>query len=164
MLGAESIVRAMQEEGKRYNAEGVIIGEMTDYNTCMIGEEIELSEEQLYFFERDTMRMCRTPKIDIPATMELIDPTEEDPDPRHHDHKKEVEENDLSVYVRPYKRGDLVALVKINERKNTEKQNQLGSRYLVLGRIIPGEDVTELVEQVEEDWEYESLTYIPDEI
>lgn len=105
------------------------LGVMTDFNACMLGEELELAPAQLYFFERDTMRQCRTAKVDVPGTME------------GDGHKPEEEEQDLSVYIEPYQEGDIVALMPMND-----------GRYLVLGRLINGEEVEEPELQIEEDW------------
>lgn len=137
MLGASDLLRVMQTQGSIDNPPGIQLGTMTGYNTCMLGDELQLTEEQLYFFRRDTQRLARTVRPNSEIRMEseigenlIIYP------------KLEEDEVDRVVYTRPYKEGDTVALIQISD-----------GRYLVLGRVIPGEKVKEVDEQTRIDWE-----------
>lgn len=148
MYGTADLLRVMQSQGAVNNPPTIQLATMTAYNTLMLGDELELSFEQLYFLERDTFRQCRThrpPKKivlsepivvggETPTTIEELNLKSD----------SEVKGNDNSVYVKPYVEGDTVAVI------------QIGSgQYLVLGKIITGEEVKELTERVDMDWELE---------
>ncbi|MBQ9613103.1 MAG: DUF2577 family protein [Lachnospiraceae bacterium] len=130
MLGAETLYRIMQQAGASQTPEGIQLGTMTSYNECMLGDEIQLKAFQLYFFEPSTMRYARTSKVQVRGIYE-----------EWIEHEKEVLDDDLSVYMEPLKEGDIVALIKVPD-----------GRYLVLGKVISGEDVIPLEEQIAEDW------------
>ncbi|MDY6340723.1 MAG: hypothetical protein SPL54_00455 [Lachnospiraceae bacterium] len=109
---------------------------MTSYNSVMMGDEIELSSEQLYFFDSDTHRRARTAKL--PKTIRLSAGIVEG--------DKAIKvvqsaDDDESIYEKPYQEGDLVALISMPD-----------GRYLVLGKIVQGESITSLDEQTEKDW------------
>lgn len=130
MLGASDLYRVMQQAGASQMPDGIQIGTMTAHNECMLGDEIQLKPFQLYFFETSVMRYPRTVKIQVVGySGETIA------------HKPEEQDNDLSVYMEPLKEGDLVALAPMPD-----------GRYLVLGKIISGEEVLSLEEQIAEDW------------
>lgn len=136
------MLRIMQQQGQLNNPPTVQLGTMTSYNTCMIGEELELTKEQLYFFERDTLRMQRTHRP--PKKIKFKEPIAAGAEEVELVSDSTVKEYDNSVYVKPYEEGDTVALI------------CLGSgQYLVLGKIITGEKVKELEERVDKDWELE---------
>lgn len=130
MLGAEEIIRMMQEQGAANNPPSVQIGTMTSYNTCMIGKELKLAKDDLYFSEELTMRYARTAKVQVYGI----------PD-EFVEHEKEKIENDLSIYINPLKKGDIVALIRVSD-----------GRYLVFAKVIKGESVIKLEDQIEEDW------------
>lgn len=130
MLGAQDLYRLMQQAGKSQIPAGIQLGTMTSYNECMLGDEIQLKSFQLYFFENSTMRYARTSKVQVRGIYE-----------EWIEHEPEVIEDDLSVYMEPLKKGDIVALMPVPD-----------GRYLVLGKVISGEDVKTLDEQIEEDW------------
>lgn len=148
MFGAADLLSIMQTEGAAQNPPTIQLAVMTSHNTLMIGEDLELSEEQTYYFERDTFRMQRThrppkkvlldPPISIGATeavtiseVTLVSDSS-------------VKEYDNSVYVKPYQEGDTVAVICIGS-----------GQYLVLGKVITGAEVKELDEMVDHDWELE---------
>ena len=130
MLGAQDLYRIMQKAGASQMPEGVLLGTMTSHNECMLGDEIQLKPFQLYFFENSTMRYARTSKVQVIGI-----------DENFIEHEPETQEEDLSVYMEPLKEGDLVALVRVPD-----------GRYLVLGKVISGEEVITLEEQIAEDW------------
>lgn len=137
MLGPADLLRVMQKQGAVDNPPGIQMGTITSYNTCMLGDELQLEPGQLYFFERDTQRMARTVRpasewtLEEPISegMEVLKP------------KKEKKDSDRVVYSRPYKEGDTVALIEMPD-----------GRYLVLGKVVSGEKVKKLDEQVNKDW------------
>lgn len=141
MLGASDMLRLMQEQGAIDNPPTIQLGTMTGYNSCMLGDELMLKPSQLYFFRRDTQRLARTvrPNLEIRMECEISEDLIIYP-------KKEEKKVDRVVYTRPYKKGDLVALQKLPD-----------GRYLVLGRLIAGEDVKEEKEQTKIDWEAEDF-------
>lgn len=130
MLGAADLLRQMQRAGASQIPEGIQFGVMTSHKTCRIGDEIELKAQQLYFFETSTMRYARTSKVQVWGKEgEFVE------------HEKEKYQDDLSIYMAPLAKDDIVALIQMPDQK-----------YLVLGKIIKGEDVISLEEQIEEDW------------
>lgn len=137
MLGAQDLIRIMQERGSDRNPEPMKLGTMTAYNECMLGDELKLSAEQLYFFERDTLRQART--VRPPDQYDLEEEIHEGA--TSISPSKTKKEYDRVVYTRPYEKGDIVAL-----------QRMPDGRYLVLGRVIPGEKVTKVREQTDKDW------------
>lgn len=149
MYGAADLISIMQTEGAANNPDTIQLATMTGPKSLMIGDDLDLSEEQLYFFERDTFRMARThrppkklildPPIvvsggETPTTIEEIGLKSD----------SEVKDNDNSVYVKPYQAGDLVAVICISD-----------GQYLVLGKVIPATEVVELDEKVDSDWSLE---------
>lgn len=130
MLGAQDLYRLMQQAGASQIPAGIQLGTMTSYNECMLGDEIKLKAHQLYFFENDTMRYARTSKVQVRGIYEqwVL-------------HEKEEIEDDRSIYMDPLQEGDTVALIQVPDGK-----------YLVLGKVISGEDVIPLEEQIERDW------------
>lgn len=155
MYGAADLLRVMQTQGAVNNPPTIQMGTMTAYNTLMLGDELELSMEQLYFFERDTYRVQRThrpPKklvLDPPITVGGLESTTISEIGLVSD--ASVKSNDNSVYVKPYEEGDIVAVISLGT-----------GQYLVLGKIVPGEEVLTLEEKIEQDWalegNYESAT------
>jgi hypothetical protein len=142
MLTAADMLRVMQSQGAINNPPMIQTGTMTAYNSCMLGDELELAPEQLYFFRRDTLRQART--IKPPSKIMLssgiaVGQTEltvvSDASVKDHDH---------TLYTKPLKEGDIVALIEVQD-----------GRYLVLGRVLPGEEVIEEAEQTEADWSAE---------
>lgn len=130
MLGASDLYRVMQEAGASQIPAGLQLGVMTSHNECMIGEEMQLKAFQLYFFETSVMRYARTAKVQVVGIEnEFVR------------HEEEEEGDDRSIYMEPLKEGDVVALMPVPD-----------GRYLVLGKVISGEEVLTLEEQIEEDW------------
>ena len=129
MLGAADLYRVMQQAGASQVPQGIQLGTMTAHNECMIGDEIQLKPFQLYFFENSVMRYARTAKVQVRGI-----------DNEFVQHETEEESDDLSVYMEPLKEGDIIALMPVPD-----------GRYLVLGKVISGEDVLTLEEQIEED-------------
>lgn len=146
MYGAADLLSIMQTEGSAKNPPTIQLATMTSCNTIMIGDDLALTEEQVYFFERDTYRQCRTHRP--PKKIVLSEPIEvgEGTVLTEFDLKSdsEVKENDHSVYVKPYQEGDVVAVICIGS-----------GQYLVLGKVITGAEVKELEERVDLDWELE---------
>lgn len=141
MLGGSDFLRVIQEQGAINNPPSMQLGTMTSYNTCMLGDELELQAEQLYFFDRDTKRQART--VRPPEQWDLEEPIAEGmlsikP-------KTEKKEYDRVVYSKPYQEGDTVALIEMPD-----------GRYLVMGKITAGEKVKELDEQINMDWAEEN--------
>jgi len=130
MLGASDLLRIMQQAGASQIPEGIQLGTMTSHNECMLGDEIQLKAFQLYFFETSVMRYARTAKVQVIGIGEEFI-----------EHEEERQEDDRSVYMEPLKEGDIVALAPMPD-----------GRYLVLGKIISGEEVITLEEQIAEDW------------
>lgn len=136
MYTAADMLRVMQRQGAVNNPPSITMGTMTSYNSVMMGDEIELSSEQLYFFDSDTHRRARTAKL--PKTIRLSAGIVEG--------DKAIKvvqsaDDDESIYEKPYQEGDLVALISMPD-----------GRYLVLGKIVQGESITSLDEQTEKDW------------
>lgn len=130
MLGAADLYRVMQRAGASQVPQGIQLGTMTAHNECMIGDEIELKPHQLYFFENSVMRYARTAKVQVRGI-----------EGSYVAHEEEIESDDKSVYMEPLQEGDIVALLQVPD-----------GRYLVLGKVISGEEVLTLDEQIEEDW------------
>jgi len=130
MLGAADLLREMQKAGASQIPEGIQFGTMIKHNACRLGDEIVLKPQQLYFFETSVMRYARTAKVQVWGK-----------DGDTIEHEKEKIEDDRSIYMEPLKKGDVVALMKMPDQK-----------YLVLGKIIKGEKVITLEDQIEEDW------------
>ena len=130
MLGASDLLRVMQRAGASQVPDGIQLGTMTSHNECMLGDEIQLKSFQLYFFETSVMRYARTAKVQVIGIGEEFV-----------EHEEERQEDDRSVYMEPLKAGDIVALIQVPD-----------GRYLVLGKIISGEEVITLEEQIAEDW------------
>lgn len=145
MYGAADLLGIMQQQGATNNPPTIQLATMTGHNTIMIGDDLELTEEQVYFMERDTFRMQRTHrppkkvKLDPPlvvggeeaVTIEEVSLVSDET----------VKEFDHSVYVKPYQEGDMVAVICISQ-----------GQYLVLGKVITGAEVKELEERVDADW------------
>lgn len=130
MLGADEIIRMMQQQGAANNPPSVQIGTMTSYNSCMIGKELKLAKDDLYFSEELTMRYARTAKVQVYGKPDdLVE------------HEKEKYEDDRSIYIDPLKKGDVVALIRVSD-----------GRYLIFAKVIKGEKVMSLDKQIEEDW------------
>lgn len=146
MYGAADLLSIMQSEGSANNPPTIQLATMTSHNTLMIGDDLELTMEQLYFFERDTFRMQRTHRP--PKKVKFEEPIEVHEGMTIEEvslvSDETVKEHDNSVYVKPYQEGDVVAVICISS-----------GQYLVMGKIITGEEVKELEERVDLDWELE---------
>lgn len=142
MLGGSDLLRVMQEQGAMNNPPSMQLGTMTSYNTCMLGDELELQAEQLYFFDRDIRRQART--VRPPEQWDLEEPITEGA--LSIKPKKEKKEYDRVVYTKPYQEGDIVAMIEMSD-----------GRYLVMGKITAGEKVKELDEQIDMDWAEEDM-------
>lgn len=146
MYGAADLLKIMDGRAEGQQTPTIQLATMTAFNTLMIGGDLELTEEQCYFFERDTYRQCRThrpPKkvvfeepVEIRDGMVISEIALKS--------NEEVKDNDHSVYVKPYEEGDLVAVICIGS-----------GQYLVLGKVLTGAEVKELEERVDLDWELE---------
>lgn len=148
MYGASDLVSFMDSRAKGQQNPTIQFATMTSHNSLMLGDELELTMEQCYFLERDTYRMQRThrppkrvvldPPItvggEVPVTISEVGLVSD----------SSVKEEDHSVYVKPYQEGDMVAVICISS-----------GQYLVLGKVITGEEVLELDERVDMDWELE---------
>ena len=130
MLTASDLIRVMQRTAATQVPEGIQLGTMTSHNECMLGDEIQLKAFQLYFFETSVMRYARTAKVQVRGI-----------EGSYVAHEEEIESDDKSVYMEPLQEGDIVALLQVPD-----------GRYLVLGKVISGEEVLTLDEQIEEDW------------
>lgn len=130
MLTASDLIRVMQRTAATQVPEGIQLGTMTSHNECMLGDEIQLKAFQLYFFETSVMRYARTAKVQVIGIGEEFV-----------EHEEERQEDDRSVYMEPLKAGDIVALTPMPD-----------GRYLVLGKVIGGEEVITVEEQIAEDW------------
>lgn len=153
MYGVSDLMGIMQQQGAVNNPDTIQLAVMTGPKSLIIGDELALTEEQLYFFERDTYRMARTHrppkkiKLSSPITCDkgtVISEMELTSD-------SSVKDHDNTVYDAPYKEGDLVAVICISS-----------GQYLVLGKVIAGSEVKDLDEQTDLDWSlegnYESAT------
>ena len=145
MLTAADMLRVMQTQGSINNPPMIQLGTMTAYNSCMLGDELELLPEQLYFFRRDTLRQARTAKP--PNKIKLGGAIEVGQTELALVSDASVKEHDHTLYTKPLKEGDIVALIRVQD-----------GRYLVLGRVLPGEEVIEEAEQTEADWNMEEDT------
>ncbi len=145
MLTAADMLRVMQTQGSINNPPMVQLGTMTAYNSCMLGNELELLPEQLYFFRRDTLRQARTAKP--PNKIMLSSGVAVGQTELTLVSDASVKEHDRTLYTKPLKEGDVVALIRVQD-----------GRYLVLGRALPGEEVVEEAEQTETDWNMEEDT------